>query len=387
MSQGNTPKAPSTIAGATPQPIALLVDDDPLNLRVLEAMLRSAGFRTLSALSGPEGRAATEKHAPDIILLDVMMPEESGFETCRLLKANPATADIPIIFISALHDVEDKIAGLEAGAVDFITKPFEKAEVLARVRLHLKLVFAHKKVVEEQAVKLRQVADAQQSMLADPADLPEACFAVQYLPILEAGGDFYDVFLATPDTFYYFVADISGHDLGASMATSSLKALIRQNSGPLFTPEETLKNVNDVLGHVLTDGRYLTAQLCRISRRVSEITLITAGHPPAVFVPMGHPAEFIRAQGDVLGAFNKVSISPVKRRVARGDRLFMYTDGLTEGAVKGNKTTQEVEQQLLALCGRTMDMPLSEAVKAVTQGLLPEENAQQDDVLLLGIEI
>ena len=367
--------------------MALLVDDDPLNLKVLEAMLRSAGFRTLSALSGPEGRAKAGEHTPDIILLDVMMPRESGLDTCRLLKDDPATADIPVLFISALHDVEDKIAGLEAGAVDFITKPFQKAEVLARVRLHLKLVFAHKKIVEEQAAKLRQVADAQQSMLADPADLPEARFSVLYLPILEAGGDFYDVFPATPDAFYYFVADISGHDLGASMATSSLKALIRQNSGPLFTPEETLKNVNDVLGEVLTDGRYLTAQLCRISRRVSEVTLVTAGHPPAVFVPMGHPAEFIHARGDVLGAFDKVSISPMTRRAARGDRLFMYTDGLTEGAVKGNKTTHEIEQLLLALCGRTADMALPDALKAVAKGLLEGVGAQQDDILLLGIEV
>ena len=117
----------------------LVVDDNSTNLKVLTNILNSANYRVAIAKSGESALQKLETNIPDIILLDVMMPGIDGFETCRQIKENPITKEIPIIFITALTDAEDKVKGLKMGAVDYITKPFNIREILARVNLHLTL--------------------------------------------------------------------------------------------------------------------------------------------------------------------------------------------------------------------------------------------------------
>jgi len=117
----------------------LVVDDVPANLALLIDAASAAGHRVLLADSGERALKLAARALPDLILLDVTMPGIDGFETCRRLKANAATREIPVIFVTALGDVTDKIAGLEAGGVDYVTKPLQPAEVLARVRVHLEL--------------------------------------------------------------------------------------------------------------------------------------------------------------------------------------------------------------------------------------------------------
>ena len=133
----------------------LIVDDNPTNLSVLSQTLKSAGFKVRVAMDGESAIEQVQEELPELILLDVQMPGIDGFETCARLKANPATADLPIIFITARADVESKIQGLSAGAVDYVTKPFQYEEVLARVRVHLQLRFLTRKV-QEQAIALQQ---------------------------------------------------------------------------------------------------------------------------------------------------------------------------------------------------------------------------------------
>lgn len=368
-------------------PRVLIIDDESINLMVLKGMLKAAGFVTLVATDGPSGRTLAAQESPDIILLDIMMPRENGFETLRKLKQDPASTDIPVIFISALTDVDNKVHGLETGAVDYITKPFEKAEVIARIRLHLKLKLAHRAVIEEQAARLRQISEAQQSILVRPEDLPEAKYAIRYVPILEAGGDFYDVFPVGSKSFCYFMADISGHDLGASFVTSSLKALVRQNSGPLYTPPETLKNINSVLKTILQDGKYITAQSCFLNRGFNQLTVVNAGHPPAIFVSREGAAKFLDAEGDIIGAFESICLEPLQLQVEKGDRIYMYTDGLTERFDKNRQSREHGENALLELCKECHGLPLAQAVHEIVDKLVPDPAAQEDDLVLLGVEV
>ena len=121
-----------------PKPSTILVvDDSPVNLHVLVRTMDGTGHRVLVATSGKAAIEIAERARPDLILLDVMMPDVDGFEVCRAIKENPATRDIVIIFLSALGEVADKVAGLEMGASDYITKPIQADEVLARVATHL----------------------------------------------------------------------------------------------------------------------------------------------------------------------------------------------------------------------------------------------------------
>ncbi|MBP0017052.1 MAG: response regulator [Cyanobacteria bacterium SBLK] len=121
------------------KPIILIVDDNPTNIKVLFNFLKESGFKVLVAKDGESTLSKLEEAEPDLIFLDVMMPGIDGFETCRRLKANEKTRDIPVIFMTALSETTDKIKGLSLGAVDYITKPFQQEEVLARANLHLKL--------------------------------------------------------------------------------------------------------------------------------------------------------------------------------------------------------------------------------------------------------
>jgi len=115
----------------------LIVDDTPANLNVLSAILGKRGFRIRPAINGALALKAAQKAAPDLILLDVQMPGLDGYEVCRQLKGDPHTRDIPVIFISALDDVLDKVEAFQVGGVDYITKPFQIEEVLARVKNQL----------------------------------------------------------------------------------------------------------------------------------------------------------------------------------------------------------------------------------------------------------
>lgn len=117
----------------------LIVDDTPSNLAVLAQQLKRAGFKVLVAENGQRAIYQAEQAQPDIILLDIRMPDMDGFETCRRLKANAITQEIPVIFVTALGDIESKVTGFEVGAVDYVTKPLEPREVLARVTTQIKL--------------------------------------------------------------------------------------------------------------------------------------------------------------------------------------------------------------------------------------------------------
>ncbi|AVH65176.1 hybrid sensor histidine kinase/response regulator [Nostoc sp. 'Peltigera membranacea cyanobiont' N6] len=137
----------------------LLVDDNPNNLKVLSEAIQGCGWKTLMATDGESAIEQTEYAVPDLILLDVMMPGIDGFETCRRLKANSITQNIPVIFMTALADATDKVKGLEIGAVDYITKPFQQEEVIARLKLHLKISHLTRTLeqrVQERTIELSQ---------------------------------------------------------------------------------------------------------------------------------------------------------------------------------------------------------------------------------------
>ena len=146
--------------------IILIVDDMPSNLKVLSDTLADANFEVAIATSG-EGALQQLEHTPvSLILLDVMMPGIDGFETCERLKANPATANIPVIFMTALSEQVNKVKGFELGAVDYITKPFQQTEVLARVRSHLKLSQLSQ-ALEARNAELQQLTEQLEQLVAE----------------------------------------------------------------------------------------------------------------------------------------------------------------------------------------------------------------------------
>jgi len=159
----------------------LIVDDTPANLRVLAGMLKQQGYRVRPVLSGRVALQAAEQEPPDLILLDIMMPEMDGYEVCRRLKGQESLRAIPVIFISALNETTDKVKAFGAGAVDFVTKPFDFAEVQARVDTHLKLralqveLEKHSQHLEELVqAQVKEISDLQMATIFALAKLAES---------------------------------------------------------------------------------------------------------------------------------------------------------------------------------------------------------------------
>lgn len=141
--------------------LILIVDDNPTNLDVISEALSDAGYSVAIATSGERAIQQVERRTPDLILLDIMMPGIDGFQTCKRLKSNTKTCDIPIIFMTALADADHKIKGFDLGAVDYITKPFHEQEVLVRVRTHLQLSLLTKNLEDQVAHKTNALQASQ----------------------------------------------------------------------------------------------------------------------------------------------------------------------------------------------------------------------------------
>jgi len=161
---------------ATSDTSIVVVDDTPDNLRLLAGLLAGRGYRIRPAASGPHALAAAREELPDLILLDIRMPEMDGYEVCKHLKADERTRDIPIIFISALHEAFDKVKAFALGGVDYITKPFQAEEVLARVETHLALWKYRgrlEELVEERTSELTQAHEQLQTAFSEIQQLQE----------------------------------------------------------------------------------------------------------------------------------------------------------------------------------------------------------------------
>lgn len=380
------PDLPASHIPAPKELTLLVVDDSPINVRLLETALSKEGYRILTAANGPKARELALENMPDLILLDIMMPGEDGFSVIRFLKNHTATASIPVIFLTGVSEIESKIEGFDLGAVDYIIKPFHPMEVLARVRLHLKLSIATNSLIISQAQKLRQLKKAQTSLLVTPESLPEARFAAIYESFQEAGGDFYDVIAICKDIHGYLVADFSGHDISTSYLTASIKALMKQNCTPIYQPAESIKLINDVLVEILPENKYLTASYAHLNRKTMKLTLVNAGHPPAVYVPENAPARLIRIDGDILGMFRNVIFGTQVLPVKSGDRFYLYSDGLVESSLDRSVWSQASER-MLGACEEVRGLPIAEAVKGIRNILLPPEVPIEDDIVILAIEI
>jgi sigma-B regulation protein RsbU (phosphoserine phosphatase) len=365
------------------QPTVLIVDDAASNVELVQGVLESEGFRTLTACDGPAAVAVCRAERPDLVLLDVMMPGENGFETCARLKSDPATSDIPIIFLSSLDDVKNKVTGLKIGGVDYISKPMHAEEVLARVRVHLRIREITRALVDEHRARLERLRDAQQAMLVRPEDCAEAAFAVHYRPLEEVGGDFYDVRCLAPGVFAYFVADISGHGVSASFLTAAVKALLRQYAGPMYSPEDTMRGVDSVMRQMLGEEQFLTACYARVNRNTGRLSVVSAGHPPLIVVGSSGAAQTVEMDSEPLGVFSSAVLQRRDLRISRDDRIYLFSDGLIECGGGGRRAGLK---RLVEACVLHRAAPLSDAVDRIVGELLPASGIVEDDLLLLAAE-
>ena len=370
----------------------LLVDDNPTNLQVLFQTLEGVGCKLLIAKNGEMALSIAGKALPDLILLDIMMPDIDGYEVCHQLKSNSATSDIPVIFLSALGDTEDKVKGLQLGAVDYITKPFQPDEVIARVNTHL-TIHRLKREVESQKDQLEHelkvVSEVQRKLL--PKQLPTISrfkLDVHYETSRYAGGDYYDI-IELPDNCYGFlIADAEGHSAPAAVLMAMTCALFRSYPGSASDPSEVLHYLNEHLCKV-AEPSFMTALYAHYDANTQSMKIARAGHPlPMVFRNSDQKAIELSCPGVYpLGIEPyEIEIPVTETKLEQGDRFLIYTDGLTERFdMEGKSYGEERLLKRLAVDSTGDPRQIIEVIMADVEQFAGQRPADDDQALLLGI--
>jgi sigma-B regulation protein RsbU (phosphoserine phosphatase) len=367
----------------------LVVDDLSVNRSFLHYILDEDGYHVAEADSGEACLQMVQEERPLLILMDVVMGGIDGFETLGRLKANPATAEIPVIMLTSMGDQESKLRAFELGAVDYIVKAANAAEVKARVRVHVRLSLANSELIRSRAESVSKISAAQRALLAKPSDVPGASFSAYYRSLHEAGGDFYDVVAVAEDVHFYLIADVAGHDIGTSYITPAVKVLLKQFATPAYSVEETLSLMNEVLGQTVCQETYLTAFALRINRRSLKAVYLSAGHPPMVHIPSEGPCRLLACKNPPVGMMEGLVYHSEAIDITRGDRFVLFTDGLVEGsAADGSGPVAWVSgvKELLPVIEKLRGHSLGELPEAIVSGMGMKQ-AADDDVAVLAVEV
>jgi sigma-B regulation protein RsbU (phosphoserine phosphatase) len=312
----------------------LLVDDAKPNLDILVDGLK--GDHKLSvAMNGEMALQIAARTPPDLVLLDIVMPGMDGYEVCRRLRRMPETADVPIMFLSSLEEVQNKTRGFEAGANDYLTKPFEMLEVKARVRSLLKAKAYSDAVKEQIATELRVAREIQMGMLPHDFTPFEDAYGVSFGAVLEpakeVGGDLYGVCAAAPDRLVMFLGDVSGKGIPASMFMVRAISLARLLAREIAEPERILARLNDELSAENPSGMFVTL-LCAVFEPASRrLTLANAGHCRPILLSANEPPRWaVKGLGTALGFETGLEFERTDLTLNPDDTLILYSDGVSE---------------------------------------------------------
>jgi phosphoserine phosphatase RsbU/P len=320
----------------------LLVDDAPANIQMVNSILKDS-YKTRIATSGAKAlELANQLPAPDLILLDVMMPEMDGYEVCSRLKAVANTRDIPVIFLTGQTETADETRGFEVGAVDYIHKPFSPAIVKARVHTHLVLRGIRQQLASQLQTIQQEMETARQIQLSIlPREVPKVEgleIAARYIPMTSVAGDFYDFIPIDDKRLGILVADVSGHGMPAALISSMLKIALSAQSHCAAYPERVLAGLNQALCGKF-QGHFVTAAYVLVDTDKQSLRYAGAGHPPLIL--RNHSAnttsEFVE-NGLFLGFFPEATYTSVELPFKEGDWGVLYTDGIPE-------TTNRQEEQ------------------------------------------
>lgn len=405
------------------KPRVLVLDDDRTSLYVLSRLLEADGLEVIEFSEPQEAFRWLERDLPDLILLDIVMPTMNGYEVCQMLKSGTRTRDIPLIFLTAKTDSQDIVKGLEAGAVDYVKKPFESRELLARVHTHVELKCNRDRVLhllEEQRIDIGVAKQVLRLVDGPPVKrvlLPNGAqlFAEVLLqPCREQGGD-HAFFMSLPATPAYpagrtiiSLKDQSGHDVGC-VIRSIFSDLV--HCGLMFShSDQSLASLMTAVNREICQaglGRpdhFFTALTLELDHADLTLRGISMGHPPLILIRNGAARLFPEPAGPgwslPVGVDGLVELTVQETRLEPGDKLVLYTDGLIEmpSAQKKQRISPlELARWAERLLADEPDLPVSRLTRrllaAVAEScgetVLPggDRNTSADDVTVLGVEL
>jgi sigma-B regulation protein RsbU (phosphoserine phosphatase) len=378
---------------AAQQKAILIVDDTPINIGVISGALKET-YKTKVATSGEKAlEIANGSDKPDLILLDVLMPHMDGYEVCRRLKANPETRDIPVIFLTGQTGAEDETMGFEAGAVDYIHKPFSEPVVKARVHTHLMLREAHAQIAQQliaMNIEMEMGRQIQLSILPKSTPKLEGIEIVaRYMPMTAVAGDFYDFIIVDEKRVGILVADVSGHGLPSALIASMLQVALTAQAGNASDPGRVLAGLNLALCGKF-EYNFVTAVYVYVDLEKKTLTYAGAGHPPLLFwAKSAGGAKEVLENGLVLGMIPEATYQSLQIPIAAGDRGILYTDGIPE-----TKNPAEVEfgtDRIKQFMEKSPQLSADQFADGLIDNLSewaeePRGQRQQDDITVLTID-
>ena len=393
----------------------LVVDDVAKNIKLLADILTLKGYEVITAESGAEALALIKNQHPDLVLLDVMMPGMSGYEVCQAVRADPAIRVLPIVLVTAL-DPSERIKGLEAGADDFLTKPINRPELLARVRsllrikelydtvqsqaselaewnrtLETRVQAAQVQLIEKERLEheLHLAADIQRSILPD--ELPEVngfSFGACILPARQIGGDFYDVFRIGDDEMGLLIGDVADKGVPSALFMARTHALIMAEADKGISAGEVIELVNRHITRMHKTTQFVTVLYGILNLKTRELNYARAGHePPLVLTADARVERLSHSRGIALGLMENIVIDQRSVVLSPGATLLMYTDGMLDCRNANGEPfgLERIKQTLSGLVGlnaqRVCDV-LLETLKNYQEGA-----KQDDDVALVAVHV
>ena len=396
---------PEPVSTSAPAKI-LLVDDNPTNLQVLVQTLGGKGYRLLVARNGEDALAIANKAKPALVLLDIMMPGIDGYEVCRRLKADANTRDAAVIFLSALDGTPDKVRGLELGAVDYVAKPFQAEEVVARVNTHLTI---HRLQQELQAANQRMKRDLDAAARVQQALLPErapvtdqANFAWAYRPCDELAGDSLNLFQLDDRHVGLYIVDVSGHGVSSALlsvsVTRSLLPGIESTSlvtapsphspgSTIVSPAEVATQLNRLYQMDARNRQYFTMLYGVLDIDERALRCVSGGHPGPALIRAGQPPRVFDMPAIPVGMMESTTYKDTVIQLQSGDRLYFYSDGVTEetNAVDVPFGNERLFETLEGARAQTLDQSI-EALASAVRSWCGREHLS-DDLTVLALEI
>jgi sigma-B regulation protein RsbU (phosphoserine phosphatase) len=384
----------------------LVVDDTPANLQVLTGMLKDRGYKVRPVPSGKLALLAARKAPPDLILLDINMPEMNGYEVCARLKADDKLKGIPVIFISALTEQLDKVTAFTIGGVDYITKPFQMEELHARVETHLKLRRLQVEL-EEANARLERVNDRMSRDLATAAKiqktfLPRAVLSVSgaefawcYQPCDELAGDGLNIILLGGGKVGLYILDVSGHGVSSALLSVTLSRLLSPPSEPssilirdgdATPPAEVAARLNRLFPYDTATEQFATLLYGVLDVSTGDFRHVSAGHAGPLHLPAGKPPVILESPGFPISLAEEAYEERCVR-LAAGDRLYLYSDGVPDAMNPSGERFGEARLKEAISRGRAE--PLQAGIAILLAEIMRWSGSErpQDDISIVAVEI
>lgn len=324
----------------------LLVDDNSVNLFVIEKILNNAGYTDCVSLNSAMelfdylhlDDANVSSGAVDLILLDIMMPEIDGLEACKRIKEDDRFKDIPVIFVTALEDKSKLAEALDIGGADYITKPINKTELLARMRVALRLKSEldwHKQHEKKIQYELDLATHVQRSLLSPPLSKENLQIEVTYMPSSNLAGDMYYWHKISEHRYAVILLDMMGHGISASLVCMFISSVLREAVKQLVEPELVIKELNRYMALLQDDGKqdmpyYFTAIYLVIDTESNTVEYVNAGHPAGYALVDNKELVPLEKGCWAVGFFDEIKVTKQTLKYTTDLQIVLFTDGLLE---------------------------------------------------------